>query len=381
VELCSGQIGRAVFPLAGNPDGFTTRRAVEEAHPADSNLASCLRGPSLLSLAKKQTPANTPRVHIPDGFLDLKTCAGTFCVAGAGLAYALRQTNARWTDKTVPLMGVMSAFVFAGQMVNFPIAGGTSGHLQGGVLAAIFLGPYGAALVMTTVLFVQCFLFQDGGVTALGANLLNMSLVGVMIGYGVFRLMHQWFQGPRGTLAGAAVGSWVAVVASSIACSLELAGAQIVPLRAVLPAMTITHAVIGLGEALITVGVVSFVLKVRPDLLYDPRPALAERTTLDRPLKPYLVQGLLLAVGVALLISPFASSLPDGLEFLAARFHFQDQARAIGLPPLADYAFPGVTFSWLATSLAAGIGTLVTFASAWGIGRWLRRPRSASNVD
>jgi cobalt/nickel transport system permease protein len=337
--------------------------------------------PTLLRLAKKRTPANTPPVHIPDGFLDAKTCVGTFCVAGAGLAFALRQTNARWSDKTVPLMGVMSAFLFAGQTINFPIAGGTSGHLQGGVLAAIFLGPYGAALVMATVLFVQCFLFQDGGVTALGANLTNMSLVGVLIGYGVFRQLHHWFRSPCGTLAAAAAASWVSVVVASIACSIELAGARTVPLNAVLPAMTISHAVIGIGEAFITAGMVSFVLKVRPDLVYNPEPIFAGGAVLDKPPMPYLVPGLLLSLGMVLLVTPFASALPDGLESLAARFHFQDHARQIFISPLREYVFPGVQFGWLATSLAAGIGVLATFMTAWGVGRWLRRPPSEPNVD
>ncbi len=320
-------------------------------------------------------------MHIPDGFLDLKTCAGAFAVAGAGLGVALRRVHARWNDRTVPLMGVMAAFLFAGQMVNFPVAGGTSGHLLGSVLAAVFLGPDGAAVVMATVLFVQCFLFQDGGVTALGANMLNLSLLAVATGYAMFRLCRKVFQGSRGLAISAAIGSWFSVVAASIGCALELAASGTVPLAAALPAMVLTHVVIGLGEALITGIIVSFVVKVRPDLFYDPQSATSSRTLSKEALAPYFGYGLLFALGLALLASPLASSRPDGLESVAGQFHFGDRARPSVPAPMADGLFPGIESKWLAVSVAGGAGTLIAFAVAFGIGRWLRRSRSTPHAD
>lgn len=320
-------------------------------------------------------------MHIPDGFLDVKTCAGAFGVAGAGLGVALRQVNARWNDKTVPLMGVMSAFIFAGQMVNFPVAAGTSGHLQGAVLASVFLGPCGAAVVMATVLFVQCFLFQDGGVTALGANLVNLGLVSVATGYGLFWLLRRSFPDPSRIALWAAVGSWFSVVCASVACSAELAASGTIPLAASLPAMALTHAVIGFGEALITGTVVSFVSRVRPDLLYAPDKRIGAATLSTESFAPYLGFGLLFAMGMALLVSPFASSWPDGLESLAEQFHVGERAARNVSAPLAEGVFPGIQTEWLAASLAAGLGTLAAFAVAWGIGRWLRRPRSESRAE
>ncbi|MCU0650954.1 MAG: energy-coupling factor ABC transporter permease, partial [Candidatus Omnitrophica bacterium] len=165
------------------------------------------------------------------------------------------------------LMGVMSAFVFAAQMLNFPVAGGTSGHFLGGVLSAVFLGPCAAAIVIAVVLMVQCLIFQDGGLTALGANIFNMSFVGTMGGYFIYRLLNRML-GKKGIIASAAVAAWLSVILASSACSLQLAFSGTIPLKAVFPAMLSVHALIGIGEAVITFLVFSFVLKVRPDLVY-----------------------------------------------------------------------------------------------------------------
>ena len=315
-------------------------------------------------------------MHIPDGYLDTKTCLGTYCLAGATLAWAARQVTARWNDRTVPLLGVMSAFVFAGQMVNFPVAGGTSGHLLGGVLAAVLLGPAAAAMALTTVLIVQCLLFQDGGISALGANTLNLGVVAVFGGYLVYRLVRNYFSGTRSIVLGAALAAWCSVVLAAAGCALELASAGTAPLRLVLLVMTLTHAVIGLGEAAITAAVVGFVVRVRPDLMYEPT------LTPTPPLafKAVATFGLAVSVGVALLLSPLASGLPDGLERVASQLGFGERAQAGGASPLADYAVPGVHQPWLSSSLAAFLGTLFCFGAAWlvawAFGRWLRRPRS-----
>jgi len=164
-------------------------------------------------------------------------------------------------------MGVMSAFVFAAQMLNFPIAGGTSGHFLGGVLAAALLGPCAGAIVIAVVLMVQCLIFQDGGLTALGANIFNMSFVGAVGGYFIYRALNR-ILGKKRILISVACAAWASVVSASIVCSFQLALSGTIPLRVVFPAMASVHALIGIGEAVITVLVFSFVLKVRPDLVY-----------------------------------------------------------------------------------------------------------------
>ncbi|MHB8519829.1 MAG: energy-coupling factor ABC transporter permease [Limisphaerales bacterium] len=316
-------------------------------------------------------------MHIPDGFLDGRTCAGTFCVAAAGLRWAASRVQAVLGERTVPLLGVMSAFLFAGQTVNFPVAGGTSGHLLGAALAVTFLGPYAAAVALTTVLVVQSLLFQDGGVTALGANVLNMALVAPFGAYAVQRALRPWFPHGHGIVFRAGVAAWVSVELAATACALELGAAGTIKLNLVLPAMTLVHAGIGLGEAIITGAVVSFVLKVRPDLVYETTNA----TVSSRSLKSLLKYGLLLTAGVALLLAPLASSLPDGLQSLAARFGFLDRARHWLAAPLADYEVPGISARWLGASLAAAVGASFAFGLACLLMRWLRRPRPNVNEE
>jgi cobalt/nickel transport system permease protein len=171
-------------------------------------------------------------------------------------------------DRQTPLLGMTAAFLFAAQMLNFPVAGGTSGHFMGAVLAALLLGPLNACLVMAVVLAIQALVFSDGGVTALGSNLFNMGLVGGFGGWLVFAGVRAALPRARGVfLAAAGLGAWVSVVAAASACAVELALSGTSPLAVVLPAMAGIHAVIGLGEALITVTVLSTVLAVRPDLV------------------------------------------------------------------------------------------------------------------
>jgi cobalt/nickel transport system permease protein len=310
-----------------------------------------------------------PSVHIPDGFLDARTCAGTYCLAAAGLAWAGHHVRARWDDRTVPLLGVMSSFVFAGQLVNFPVAGGTSGHLLGGVLAAAMLGPAAATLALATVLAVQCLFFQDGGLTALGANVVNLALVGVWTGYGLYRLMQKLVPGHPGFLLGLAAGSWGSVVAASVGCALQLAAARTVGLGLVLPAMTLTHALIGIGEATITTAVVAFVIRIRPDLIHQP--ASCRQPALGRP--AWLLWGLIAALGVVLLLAPLASTWPDGLEQFAERFGISARVRPTLPAPMPDYTVPGIAAAGVATALAGIAGVGLAFGLAWGLGRGLRR--------
>lgn len=207
-------------------------------------------------------------MHIPDGFLSPPVWASAWAISVGGISYALKKVRDSLRDKMVPLMGIMAAFIFAAQMLNFPVLGGTSGHLLGGVLAAVFLGPYAGAIVLAVVLIVQCIIFQDGGITALGANIFNMSIVGALGGYYVYNILRKAISGKKGVFIGSVVAAWLSIVVASAVCALQLALSGTSPLYIVLPAMVIVHAFIGIGEAIITVLVVSFVLKVRPDLIY-----------------------------------------------------------------------------------------------------------------
>lgn len=194
-------------------------------------------------------------MHIPDGFLDPKVWAGAGVVSAGALAGALAKTKRVLEERQVPLLGVMGAFIFAAQMVNFPVAGGTSGHLLGAALAAILLGPWSAMLIMAAVLIIQMLFFYDGGLTALGANVLNMAMIAPWVAYAIWRP----FASSKGQAVGVFLASWVSVMAAAAACSLELALSGTVPLKIVLPAMMGWHALIGIGEGIITTVAVAFV--------------------------------------------------------------------------------------------------------------------------
>jgi cobalt/nickel transport system permease protein len=205
-------------------------------------------------------------MHIPDGFLSPDVAAACAVPAIACVGIGLRRAATDLDERRVPLLGVTAAFVFAAQMLNFPVAGGTSGHFLGAALAAILLGPWLACLTLAVVIGVQAFVFADGGITALGANVLNMGVIGALL---VGGLMHAArTAAPSRVVAIAAIGSWLAVMLGATATSFELALSGTVPLATVLPAMLGVHALIGIGEAIITVGAVSAVLTTRPDLAY-----------------------------------------------------------------------------------------------------------------
>lgn len=211
-------------------------------------------------------------LHIPDGFLSLPVSLVTWIVTLVLIALALNKVQADYQERAVPLMGVCAAFIFAAQMINFPIPGGTSGHLVGGTLAGVLLGPWAGSLVVSVVFIVQAVLFQDGGLTVLGANIFNMGLIGTFGGYYLYKAIrfalgrNSW----RGMLVGTAVAAWVSVVVAAMATALQIAWSGTVPLLVALTAMVSWHVLIGVGEALITVVAVSFVWRSRPDLFYDP---------------------------------------------------------------------------------------------------------------
>ncbi len=207
-------------------------------------------------------------MHIPDGFLSTPVAAVGCAVAAGGIAYAVKATNRKMGEKQVPLMGVLAAFIFAAQLLNFPIAGGTSGHFLGAALAAILLGPGVGLLIMTCVLIVQCLIFQDGGLFALGVNIFNMGIIGCLVGYYIYRGC-VWVLGDsrRGKLIGGGLAAWFSIVLASVACALELGVSGIVPLNVALPALGGVHVLIGIGEGLITAAVLSLILSIRADLM------------------------------------------------------------------------------------------------------------------
>ena len=218
-------------------------------------------------------------MHIPDGFLSPEVAAGTAVVAAGAVGVGLRRASAQLDDRVVPLLGVTGAFVFAAQMLNFPVAGGTSGHFLGAALATILLGPWLATLVLAVVLATQCFVFADGGISALGANVLCMGVCGALATGGLMLLARRMLPRRRGVLlAVAGAGAWLAVIAGASATALLLALSGTVPLGTVLPAMLSVHVVIGLGEAAITVAALSALMATRPDLIgawaAAPRPAV-----------------------------------------------------------------------------------------------------------
>ncbi len=217
------------------------------------------------SLQSVQAPA----MHIPDGFLSAPVAGAGFALAGVAVAVAVHRANRTLGERSVPLMGVMAAFIFAAQMMNFPVAGGTSGHLLGGALAAILLGPWAAIIVMTAVIGVQALMFQDGGLVALGANVLNMGVVTALLGYAVYAGTSRLANGRRPWLrqAGAFAAAWLTVQASAALTAFELAVSGTSPLNVALPSMMGVHALIGIGEGLITVTALAFVTATRRDLL------------------------------------------------------------------------------------------------------------------
>lgn len=206
-------------------------------------------------------------MHIPDGFLSTATVVTTGVISVGGVANAVRIANKKLGEKHIPMMGILAAFIFAAQMLNFPVAGGTSGHIIGAALVAILLGPWAAVIIMSVVLIAQCLIFQDGGLLALGANIFNMGVVAGFSAYYIYRIMGLLLgDSSRSKLVAGFIAAWSSVLLASIACAIELAVSGTLPLSVVLPAMAGVHSIIGIGEGLVTVAVVSVVLSTRADL-------------------------------------------------------------------------------------------------------------------
>lgn len=308
------------------------------------------------------------QMHIPDGFLSWPVALVFWGISAVLIVLAIRRSRAELGERQIPLMGVMAAFIFAAQMINFPVAGGTSGHLLGGALAAILLGPWAGMLVMTSVIGVQALLFQDGGLLVMGANIFNMGLLTALVGYGLYRGVANRSTRVRLTTAGAA--AWLSVMAGALATSLQLWLSGTALLSVVVPAMLGVHALIGLGEALITVGALAFILRTRPDLV-------AAQRRPERSSAGWVVAGLAIALFVVLL-SPFASANPDGLARVATDLGFLNQGQAVPFQVLPGYTIPVLGGTSISKVLAGVLGLVVVAGLAFLIARLLRQNGSGS---
>jgi cobalt/nickel transport system permease protein len=305
-------------------------------------------------------------MHIPDGFLEPKVWIPLAAISGAAVATASKKISKNMDERMVPLMGVLAAFVFAAQMVNFPIGGGTSGHLMGGVLIAAILGPHAALLIMATILILQALLFQDGGITALGANIFNMGVVGALSGYVIFKGINRITGSARFSVF---VASWFSVVAAASIAAVELSLSGVVPLKASLPAMAGVHAVIGIGEGAVTIAALELISKVNREAVLVQQTAAHERIG-------HKTTWIWLAVSfaVAMLLAPFASEFPDGLEKVAETFGFIERGTSKLTSPLPDYQVPGLS-GGISTAMAGIAGVLITFIVAYMAVKVLHKKR------
>ncbi|MCF7805538.1 MAG: energy-coupling factor ABC transporter permease [Candidatus Marinimicrobia bacterium] len=198
-------------------------------------------------------------MHIPDGFLDAKTLITTNAISLTALFAAVKKVNAKFSPHRIPLMGVLASFAFAAQLLAFPVIGGTSAHITGAVLLAVILGPYTAVVLIATVLLLQSLLFQHGGILTFGANLLNLGVIGAMLGYGLYRI--------RRTFWMAGMAAFIVIVLGGAAGAIELAASDRLPLDAALTGMISAQGIVGIIEAFVTVSILRVIQKIRPDLL------------------------------------------------------------------------------------------------------------------
>lgn len=311
-------------------------------------------------------------LHIPDGFLSVPVSIVGWVLAVVVIGFALRQTRDHLGERQIPVLGVLAAFIFAAQAINFPVAGGTSGHMLGGALAAIVLGPWPAVLVMTAVIGLQGLLFQDGGLLVMGWNIANMGILTILTGSLVFRLLNDWFGRNRISLiAGGALGAWLSVQIAAVATAVELAASGTTPFNVALPAMLGVHVLIGLGEAVITVGALLLIYRTRPDLL-----KMGEQSPGQRSAR-WVGLGLAFAVVVAV-FSVAASSNPDGLERVAGDQGFLGNALDPVYSIFPKYSLPFINNSALSGIMAVVLGTLVVFGALYLVGRVIKRRPAAS---
>ncbi|MFF3982061.1 energy-coupling factor ABC transporter permease [Streptomyces sp. NPDC055808] len=339
-------------------------------------------------------------MHVPDGFINAPVSAVTGVVAAGAVAVSLRGARRELDEKTAPLAGLVAAFIFAVQMLNFPVAAGTSGHLLGGALAAILVGPYTGVLCVSVVLLMQGILFADGGLTALGVNITDMAITTTVVAYVLFRALVKVL--PR-TRRSVTVASFVAALVSVPAAALvftaiyALGGTTDVPITKVLTAMVGVHVLIGIGEAVITALTVGAVIAVRPDLVHGARgltaplklrvggelvdaPAAAPAAARTRSTRKVWGFGIVTALLLAGFVSFYASASPDGLEKVAhdKGIDAKTTQHASSESPLADYSVKDIGDARLAGGLAGVIGVGVTVAVGSGVFWAVRRRRADS---
>ncbi|MEW2070106.1 energy-coupling factor ABC transporter permease [Streptomyces sp. NPDC007346] len=343
-------------------------------------------------------------MHVPDGFIDAPVSVAAGVFAAGAVAVSLRGARRELDERTAPLAGLVAAFIFAVQMLNFPVAAGTSGHLMGGALAAILVGPYTAVLCLAVVLLMQGIFFADGGLTALGVNITVMGVVTVLVAYGLFRLLTGVLpRTRRSATASAFVAALVSVPASAAVFTLLywVGGTTDIPIGKVFTAMVGVHVLIGIGEAVITALTVGAVLAVRPDLVHgvqglatplklrvdgelvdapaatrEPEPASAPA----RSTRGFWITGLVSAFLLAGFVSFYASASPDGLERVAADQGIDEKAREHGAAdsPLADYGVGDIANARLSGGLAGVIGVSATVVVGTGVFWVVRRRREES---
>ncbi|MFJ8790052.1 energy-coupling factor ABC transporter permease [Streptomyces sp. NPDC102462] len=346
-------------------------------------------------------------MHVPDGFIDAPTSAVTGVVAAGAIAVSLRGARRELDEKTAPLAGLVAAFIFAVQMLNFPVAAGTSGHLLGGALAAILVGPYTGVLCVSVVLLMQGILFADGGLTALGVNITDMAIVTTVVAYAVFRGLLAVLPGGRRSVTVASfVAALVSVPAAAFAFTLiyAIGGTTDVALGKVATAMIGVHVLIGIGEAVITALTVGAVIAVRPDLVHGARGLRRELKLrvngelVDAPAAPVpaaartsrrtlWITGLVTSLVLAGFVSFYASANPDGLEKVAHDHGIdkRTEEHASADSPLADYGVKDISDARLSGGLAGviGVGVTVVAGSAvfWAVRRRRTRDVSPAGTD
>jgi cobalt/nickel transport system permease protein len=322
-------------------------------------------------------------MHAPDGFLNAGTAVATGALSAGTIGASLRRARARLMDKQVPLAGLAAAFIFAAQMFNFPVAAGTTGHLLGGALAAILLGPSVGSIVVAVVIVVQALAFADGGLTALGYNILDMAIVTSFGGYALFRGFRKLMpKTTGGVMAATGLSSALSVVLAAMTFSLLwLFGATApVPFDKVFASMVGVHALIGIGEGVLSALAVGAVIASRPDLVYGIRDMDHSRLGERRPVKTraFLLSGLAVALVLAVVVSQFAASAPDGLQKVAedSGFAASAQGHAMGGSMFAHYATAGVANPTLSLAIAGAAGVVITLAVGAGILYAVRERRS-----
>jgi cobalt/nickel transport system permease protein len=321
--------------------------------------------PLLIGLGSAFVWLTMTAMHIPDGFLSLAVALVFWVLAILIVGYALSRIRIELNERQVPLMGVLAAVIFAGQMLNFSVTGGTSGHLLGAALASILLGPWPAVLVMTCVVSVQALIFQDGGLLALGSNIFNMAVVGVFVAWGVYKLVRGFTPDKRWSrLLAGFLAAWTSIEIAALVAALQLALSGTSPANISVPAMGGIHALIGLGEGLITLGALAFLLTVRPGLMQD-GPASGGSLSL-------WIGGLAIAV-LLVILSPMASAHPDGLEWVAEQTGFLSAAQGPVYEIVPDYILPGISNEALATILAGVLGAVLVLGASLLVARLRKR--------